>query len=62
MWGNFADVSTIKCRGCCHETRNAMLAVVVYAKQVKKENPTMATAMLDAAIERLDKAIKACSK
>lgn len=52
----------MKCPICCHETRNAMLAVVYFSKQVKKENPTMTTAMLDAAIERLDKAMKECAK
>lgn len=38
-----------------------MLAVVYYSKQVKKENPTMNTALLDAAVERLDKSMKRCA-
>lgn len=49
------------CNVCCHESRNAMLAVVYYSKQVKKENPTMNTALLDAAVERLDKSMKRCA-
>lgn len=49
------------CGICCHETRNAMAAVVYFAKHVRLENPTMASALLDAAIVRLDEHQKACA-
>ena len=51
----------MNCPICCHETRNAMLAVVYFAKQVKKKNPDMATALLDAALVRLDKQLMLCA-
>jgi hypothetical protein len=38
-----------------------MAAVVYFAKHVRLENPTMASALLDAAIVRLDEHQKACA-
>jgi hypothetical protein len=39
-----------------------MAAVVYFAKHVRLENPTMASALLDAAIVRLDEHQKSCSE
>jgi hypothetical protein len=49
------------CDSCCHETRNAMAAVVHLAKKVRKANPSLDSALLDAAIERLDRQQKVCA-
>jgi hypothetical protein len=50
------------CSVCCHETRNALAAVVHLAKHVRADNPTMASVMLDAAIARLEKHLTRCAK
>jgi hypothetical protein len=50
------------CNICCHDTINAMTAVVYYAKLVRMQNPNIDSALLDAAIERLNKSIKKCRK
>jgi hypothetical protein len=38
-----------------------MASVVHLAKHVRAENPTMASAMLDAAIKQLDKHLEKCA-
>jgi len=50
------------CNICCHETRNALAAVVHMAKHVRTDNPTMASTMLDAAIRRLEKNLDRCAQ
>lgn len=49
------------CHVCCHETRNSILAVVYFAKQVKKVSQAIDTTMLDAAIKRLEKNLAKCA-
>lgn len=53
---------TESCKICCHETRNAIAAVVYYTKQVQKTRPTMESHLLEEAIRRLDAAQKGCAK
>lgn len=50
------------CSICCHETRNAICAVVYYAKEAKKKAPEVETALLDYAIVRLETMLKKCSE
>jgi hypothetical protein len=49
------------CNICCHETRNALAAVVHLAKHVRADNLTMASTLLDAAIKRLEKNLDRCA-
>lgn len=57
-----AEMMTESCKICCHETRNAIAAVVYYTKQVQKTRPTMESHLLEEAIRRLDAAQKGCAK
>ena len=58
----YQDKINAPCNVCCHETINAMASLIFLAKHVRKENPSMATVMLDAAILRLENNIKRCRK
>jgi hypothetical protein len=49
------------CRICCHQTRNAMMALVYYARQVEKINPGIETERLKVALARFDRAIDKCA-
>jgi len=49
------------CSICCDKTRNAMLAVVYYAKQVEKSNPGIETDRLKVALNRFSRAINNCA-
>lgn len=48
------------CPLCCHETRNAMLAVTYYARQLLKLSPPIRNDLLVAAVNRLDRCISRC--
>ena len=56
------DVPDVPCSICCHETRNAILSVVYFAKEAKKTAPDVDTTMLDAAITRLENMLKRCAQ
>lgn len=50
-----------RCPICCHETRNAMAAVVYFAKQLQRQHPGLAPAMLNAALDRLARQMHRCA-
>ena len=58
---NIQDQFETPCNLCCHQTRNAMIAVVYYAKLVRMNNPNIDSSLLDQAISRLNKAINRCA-
>lgn len=49
------------CSICCHETRNAMVAVVYFAKLVRDSRPDIDASLLDSAIDRLNGSINRCA-
>lgn len=58
---NTTGIPDDTCSICCHETRNAICAVVYFAKEAKSKFPDMETALLDAAIIRLEGLLRKCA-
>lgn len=54
-------MSDDRCAICCHETRNAMAAVVYFARQLRLQHPGLGPAMLSAALDRLARQQRRCA-